>query len=114
MVLRRVSVKARKGESLSTLSRRYGVSVASVAGWNKLSESSRLKTGQRITLMLPKAASGRTASASSSKRSVAAKSGTRSRKTASSGKRKDLKAVSSKRSSSTSKSSGSKSKKKVK
>jgi membrane-bound lytic murein transglycosylase D len=114
VVLRRVTVKARKGESLSALSRRYGVSVASVAGWNKLSESSRLKTGQRITLMLPKAASTRAASGSSSKRSVASKSRTSGSKSASSGKRKDLKAVSSKRASSSSKSSGSKSKKKVK
>jgi membrane-bound lytic murein transglycosylase D len=104
MVLRRVSVKARKGETLNTLSRRYGVSVASIAGWNKLSESSRLKTGQRLTLMLPKAASG-----SSSKRSVATKSRSKSSKTANSGKQKNLKAVSTKRSG-----SSSKSKKKVK
>jgi membrane-bound lytic murein transglycosylase D len=51
--LRRTVVRARKGESLAQLSRRYGVSVVSAAGWNKLGVNARLKPGQRITLMLP-------------------------------------------------------------
>ena len=53
-LLRRTVVRARKGESLAQLSRRYGVSAVSVAGWNKLSVNARLKPGQRITLLLPK------------------------------------------------------------
>jgi membrane-bound lytic murein transglycosylase D len=66
VILRRVTVKAGKGENLARLAERYGVSPVSAAGWNKLAVNARLKPGQRITLMLPKSA----AVASSSKRAV--------------------------------------------
>ena len=52
IVLKRSVVRARKGDSLYTLGQRYGVSAASVAGWNRLPVSARLKSGQRLTLML--------------------------------------------------------------
>jgi len=65
VVLRRVTVKARKGENLARLAERYGVSPVSAAGWNKLAVNARLKPGQRITLMLP-----RPAAVASNKRSV--------------------------------------------
>jgi membrane-bound lytic murein transglycosylase D len=68
VILRRVSVKARKGESLARLAERYGVSPVSAAGWNKLAVNARLKPGQRVTLMLPKPA----LTAKSSKRAVSA------------------------------------------
>ncbi len=68
VILRRVTVKARKGENLARLAERYGVSPVSAAGWNKLAVNARLKPGQRVTLMLPKP----TATASSSKRAVKA------------------------------------------
>ena len=50
---RRTVVRVRKGDTLTKLARRYGVSPVSVAGWNKLGVNARLKVGQRITLMLP-------------------------------------------------------------
>ena len=53
VVLRSTSVRARKGENLAQLASRYGVSAVSAAGWNKLAVNARLKSGQRITLMLP-------------------------------------------------------------
>lgn len=117
VVLRRVTVKARKGETLNSLSRRYGVSVASVASWNNLSTSSRLKSGQRLSLMLPKAVKvSRSSSAGSSKRAVSKSSASKS-KTASSNsgrraKSKDVKVVSAKRSSSSAKTAVSKKKRK--
>lgn len=68
VILRRVTVKARKGENLAALANRYSVSPVSAAGWNKLAVNARLKPGQRVTLMLPKPA----VMASSSKRAVQA------------------------------------------
>jgi len=79
---RRVVVKARKGETVSRLASRYGVSAASVAQWNRLSAGSTLKTGQRVTLHLPQRAKA-TSSARSTK---AAKPRATSSKTASSKK----------------------------
>jgi membrane-bound lytic murein transglycosylase D len=57
---RRVVVKARKGENVARLARRYGLSAVSVAEWNRLSVSSALKTGQRVTLHLPQRAKAST------------------------------------------------------
>ena len=56
IVLRKSVVKARKGDNLAKLAQRYGVSPVSAAGWNRMSVNERLKPGQRITLMLAKAA----------------------------------------------------------
>ena len=53
VVLRRTVVKARKGENVTRLAQRYGVSAVSVAGWNKLAVNAPLKQGQNVTLMLP-------------------------------------------------------------
>ncbi len=53
VVLRRTTVRARKGENVMTLARRYGVSASSVAEWNNISINSPLKAGQSLALMLP-------------------------------------------------------------
>lgn len=53
---RRVVVKARKGDNLTKLARRHGLSPVSVAEWNRLSVTSPLKAGQRLTLLLPQKA----------------------------------------------------------
>lgn len=57
VVLRRVKVKARKGETLAALARRHRVDAASAAEWNRLSASAVLKAGQTLTLYLPTKAS---------------------------------------------------------
>jgi membrane-bound lytic murein transglycosylase D len=57
IVLKRTTVKARKGENLAKLANRYGLSPVSVADWNKMAVNARLKPGQRITLLLPQRAS---------------------------------------------------------
>ncbi len=75
-VLRKQTVKARKGETLAQLARRHGVAVKQVAEWNDLASSAKLKTGQSLTLMLPVRAASKTASAKGgSKKAVRAKSG---------------------------------------
>ena len=53
IVLKRTTVRARKGDNVMTLARRYGVSATSVAEWNDISINSPLKKGQALALMLP-------------------------------------------------------------
>ena len=69
VVLRRSNVKARKGETVETIARRYGVSPASVAEWNSVGASSVFKLGQQVTLFLP--LKSRTASSAAGPRSSA-------------------------------------------
>jgi membrane-bound lytic murein transglycosylase D len=52
VVLRRLTVRARKGDTVARLASRYGVSTASVAEWNKLPASASLKAGQSLTLLM--------------------------------------------------------------
>ncbi len=53
VVLRRSTLKARKGESVATIAKRYKVSAASVAEWNKVGSSAIFKAGQQIVVFLP-------------------------------------------------------------
>ena len=52
VITRRTSVRARKGDSVASIAKRYNVSVASVAAWNKLSASSSFKKGEAVVLNL--------------------------------------------------------------
>ncbi len=53
IVTRRVNVKARKGETVATLARRYRVSTLEVADWNQVTAHSNFKLGQSVVLFLP-------------------------------------------------------------
>ncbi len=53
IVTRRTTVKARKGESVATIARRYAVTAANVAEWNSVSASAGFKPGQPVILFLP-------------------------------------------------------------
>jgi membrane-bound lytic murein transglycosylase D len=53
IVTRRVNVKARKGETVATLARRYRVSTLEVADWNQVTAHSSFKLGQSVILFLP-------------------------------------------------------------
>jgi len=53
IVTRRTTVKARKGESVATIAKRYGLSAANVAEWNHVSASSAFKMGQQVVVFLP-------------------------------------------------------------
>ncbi len=76
--LRRVQVKARKGETLAALARRHGVNAVDAARWNKLAVNASLKTGQLITLHLPQRA---TAAAPATRTTSKAASNTASKTT---------------------------------
>jgi membrane-bound lytic murein transglycosylase D len=52
-VTRRATTKARKGETVATVARRYGVSALDVADWNRVNAHSAFKIGQEVVLFLP-------------------------------------------------------------
>jgi membrane-bound lytic murein transglycosylase D len=53
VVTRRVNIKARKGETVATLARRYRVSTLEVADWNQVTAHTSFKLGQSVILFLP-------------------------------------------------------------
>ena len=53
IVTRRTTVKARKGETVATIAKRYGLSAASVAEWNSVSTASAFKLGDQVVVFLP-------------------------------------------------------------
>jgi membrane-bound lytic murein transglycosylase D len=71
MVTRRTTVQARKGETVASLAKRYGLSSVNVAEWNGTSVASALKLGQQIVVYLPVKVQARQA-AVSTKRPVKA------------------------------------------
>ncbi|GAB4215047.1 MAG: transglycosylase SLT domain-containing protein [Rhodoferax sp.] len=69
VVLRKVTVKVGRKDSLASLARRYRVSVAALTQWNNLTPGASLKPGQTVVLMLPvQARTVRTASAKATPR----------------------------------------------
>lgn len=59
MVLKRKVVRARKGDNVVSIARRYGVSADQVTQWNKLHSNSRLKSGQSVAVYVSVSATGR-------------------------------------------------------
>jgi membrane-bound lytic murein transglycosylase D len=59
MVLKRIRVKARKGDSLASLAARHGVSEANMAAWNQLKVNAPLASGQSLTILVPSQAARR-------------------------------------------------------
>jgi len=53
IVLKRHTVKAGKGENVASVARKYKVTVANVAEWNKVSSSASFKPGHAVVLFLP-------------------------------------------------------------
>jgi membrane-bound lytic murein transglycosylase D len=64
VVLRKIRIKARAGDTLARLASRHGVSAANVAGWNRLKPNAKLSNGQTLSIYVPAKASRRAASAS--------------------------------------------------
>lgn len=71
--LRRVTVKARKGETLAALAQRQKVSVEQLLQWNELGAKASLKAGQTLVVFTPVQAKTRVAAASPAKRSSVAR-----------------------------------------
>ncbi|MDP4078189.1 transglycosylase SLT domain-containing protein [Acidovorax sp. A1169] len=53
IVTRRTTVRARKGETVASVARRYNLAAASVADWNDVKASAAFKLGQQIVVYLP-------------------------------------------------------------
>ena len=53
IVTRRTLVRARKGETVASIAKRYSVPAANVAAWNKVGAASSFKSGQSVVLNLP-------------------------------------------------------------
>jgi membrane-bound lytic murein transglycosylase D len=71
VVLRKIMVKARAGDTLARLASRHGVSAANVADWNRLKPNVTLSNGQTLAIYVP-AKAPRKAVKSSPQRSKAA------------------------------------------
>ena len=78
IVTRRATVQARRGESVASLAKRYGVPTSSVASWNNMSGTALFKKGQSVVVFLPvgthMASSDKTHDRSSRKASTSSKS----------------------------------------
>ena len=59
IVLRRIMVSARKGDTLASLAARHGVSAANMATWNKLKPHVHLSSGQSLAVLVPTSQSPR-------------------------------------------------------
>ncbi|MBK6866444.1 MAG: transglycosylase SLT domain-containing protein [Burkholderiales bacterium] len=53
IVLRRTTVRARRGDSIASVAARYDLPAATVAGWNHTGARAGLKRGQAVVLFLP-------------------------------------------------------------
>ena len=53
IVTRRTTVKARKGETVATIAKRYGLIAAQVAEWNSVSAATAFKLGHQVVVFLP-------------------------------------------------------------
>jgi membrane-bound lytic murein transglycosylase D len=53
IVLKRIMVTARKGDTLASLAARHGVSAANMLTWNKIKPNASLSTGQRLAVLVP-------------------------------------------------------------
>ncbi len=84
IVLRKTTVKARKGDSVASIATRYRVSAAQVAQWNKVSSGAAFKVNQGVVMYLPVKAKGRAnaKAGKSSKGGMAVAKGKRTTKTA--------------------------------
>jgi membrane-bound lytic murein transglycosylase D len=77
IVLRKSSIKARKGDTVASIAKRYGQSPAQVAQWNKVGTGASFKANQAVVLYLPAKArvnaGAKTVAKSSAKAKVLAK-----------------------------------------
>jgi membrane-bound lytic murein transglycosylase D len=64
VVLRKIRVKVRAGDTLARLASRHGVSSANVADWNKLRPYTRLKSGQHLAIYVPSKVASKSTKAS--------------------------------------------------
>jgi membrane-bound lytic murein transglycosylase D len=61
VVLRKIRVTARAGDTIARLASRHGVSAANLADWNRLQPNAKLSNGQNLSIFVPAKASRRAA-----------------------------------------------------
>ncbi|MDR3015849.1 MAG: LysM peptidoglycan-binding domain-containing protein, partial [Delftia acidovorans] len=76
------TVKARKGDTIISLARRYSVSSSDVVSWNDLRANAALRAGQQLVVYLPVRMGAAAASAPSSGGGKAVAQSSRSSKSA--------------------------------
>jgi membrane-bound lytic murein transglycosylase D len=69
--MRKVSLKARKGDTVASLARRYRVSPAQFAQWNQVGTSSALKAGQALVVYQPNKVKAKARAGAAPQRKVA-------------------------------------------
>ena len=72
LVTRRATIKARKGETVASIAKRYGLNSVDVAEWNSIGVAGAFKLGQAVVVYLPVRSlihSGKNTSKNSSKSS---------------------------------------------
>ena len=67
IVTHRTTVKARKGETVASIAKRYGLNSVNVAEWNGTSVASTFKLGQQVVVFLPMNSTARQSTKSSGK-----------------------------------------------
>jgi membrane-bound lytic murein transglycosylase D len=70
IVTRRSTVKARKGETVASIAKRFSVTAANVADWNDVKDNAKFKTGSQVVVFLPVKAQSTTSRSTHSKRTV--------------------------------------------
>jgi membrane-bound lytic murein transglycosylase D len=70
ITLKRTVVKARKGDTVASLARRYRVTTDNVADWNKVKPTAALKPGQSVVVFLAQTSPVASAKATTAPRSV--------------------------------------------
>ena len=62
---RAVSYRIRRGDTLASISRRYGVSMANLQDWNKLNNPGDIIAGRTLTIYIPRSSQGASTSGAS-------------------------------------------------
>ncbi len=69
--LKRVALRAGKRDTVASVARRYKVSPAQVASWNKVAASAKFKPGSTVVVFVPQKRGGKASTAKGGKRSKA-------------------------------------------
>jgi membrane-bound lytic murein transglycosylase D len=73
VTLRRAVIHARRGDSVESLAKRYGVAAATLAHWNNVGVKTQFRPGQAVTLLLPTRATPNRSQAAAPARKAPAK-----------------------------------------
>ena len=81
--LKRVALRAGKRDTVASVAKRYKVSAAQVAGWNKVAATAQFKPGSTVVVFVPQKRGGKAVAAKGSKRGTGVASARAGKKSAS-------------------------------